>query len=254
VVIAAHLFTAVGDDAHGELLRYVLDAEQVVVTLGASTAPTAVAAASIDASGVATYSFELTWDPQFGDSWPQLNVVHFGSLGSVVGPGAAEVAGVIDRYRDDALITFDPNWRGGAVDGDAREPFEANATRADVVKLSDADAAAIYPGADVDQVAQQILALGPALVIVTRGAGGAAGWTQHTTKQVPGAPAEVVDTVGAGDAFMAAVLSELAEMDRERVTRLSRRELELVLDFASFVAARTCERVGADPPRLSDLF
>jgi len=252
--IATELFTAFADDARGELLLSVLTGEGIVVTRGESAAPTSVAAASLDQSGRASYSFELVWDPGFTGTWPELSALHFGSLGSVISPGAAEVAAVVDRYRGTSLISYDPNWRAGVVDGDPRGVIEANASRADVVKLSDDDAAAIYPGAELESVARTLLGLGPALVIITKGPAGASAWTQKAEKHCGAAAVEVVDTVGAGDAFMATVLSELGGMTREKVAALNKRELELVLEFASFVAGKTCERVGADPPRLAELF
>ncbi|HWC36214.1 MAG TPA: carbohydrate kinase [Mycobacteriales bacterium] len=252
--IAVHLFTAIGNDARGAELRAALSAEAVAVTCGKSSLPTATATASIDGGGRATYSFELGWDPRFDVDWPALDVLHFGSLGAVVQPGAAEVAAVVDRYAGKALISYDPNWRDGVVASDPRVVVETHAARADVVKLSDDDAAKVYPELDSEQVARRLLSLGPALVIVTRGAAGASGWTQQVEKHCAAAAVDVVDTVGAGDAFMATVLSELAGFSRAKVEALNKRELELVLEFASYVAGRTCERAGADPPRLSELF
>ncbi|MGN6474688.1 MAG: carbohydrate kinase family protein [Mycobacteriales bacterium] len=252
--IPTHLLTAVGDDARGKLLRRLLAAEGVDVTQALSLAPTPIATASVDAAGHATYAFELIWDPHFGTDLPVLDALHFGSLGSVIAPGAAEVAAVVDRYRDKALITYDPNWRMGTAIGTPVAFVESNAARSDIVKLSDDDAAAIYPGMTLSEVAKRLLTLGPVLVVITKGAAGAAAWTNKVERHCSAAPAEVIDTVGAGDAFMATLLSELGEMGREKIAALSKREVELVLDFASFVAARTCERVGADPPRLAELF
>jgi fructokinase len=252
--IATELFTATGDDSRGQQLLAALTAEGIVVTRGTTRSPTAVAAATVDATGRATYSFDMTWDPQFGNDWPDLDALHFGSIGSVVAPGAAEVTAVVDGYRGKALISYDPNWRDGLTDVSPRDVVEANAARADVVKLSDDDAVAVYPGADLETVARTLLELGPALVIITKGAAGASAWTAKTEKHCGASPVEVVDTVGAGDAFMATVLSELGGMTRDKVAALNKRELELVLEFASFVAAKCCGRVGADPPRLAELF
>lgn len=248
------LFTSMGDDARGQLLLSRLSAEGVDVTHSRSTVPTSTASASIDAAGQATYAFELTWDPHFDDELPALGALHFGSLGSVVGPGAAEVARIVDTYRGEALISYDPNWRAGVVDGDPRSVVETNAARADIVKLSADDAAFAYPADDLDTVAQNLLALGPALVVITKGAEGASAWTHNVAKHCTATPVDVVDTVGAGDAFMATLLSELGGMSRDQVAALNKRELELVLEFGSFVAGRTCERAGADPPYLADLF
>jgi fructokinase len=168
--------------------------------------------------------------------------------------GDDEVRAIVDRYQGTALITYDPNWRDGLVAGDPRQIADGNVARADVVKLSDDDAAAIYPGVELDDLAHQLLDRGPALVVITKGAAGSSAWTAKNEKHVGAATADVIDTVGAGDAFMATLLSELAEFDRAKVESLNRRELELVLEFSSFVAGKTCERAGADPPYIADLF
>ena len=249
----AHLFTAVGDDERGAALLSQLAAEGVSVGQAKSSAPTGVATASIDADGHATYSFDLDWDPQFAGPWPELDALHFGSLGSVIGPGSAEVSAVVDRYRSTALISYDPNWRNGVVEVEPHAAVEANASRADVVKLSADDAAAIYPDIALEDVAHALLDLGPALVVITKGPNGSSAWTRNTTKHAAAAPAEVVDTVGAGDAFMATLLSELAELQPREGCQAQQRELELVVDFASYVAAKTCERIGADIPRISEI-
>jgi len=252
--ISTELFTVIGADIRGGRLLSVLAAEGIAVTRGTTSSTTAVAAATVDAAGGATYSFDLTWDPQFADSWPELEALHFGSLGAVLSPGAAEVRSIVDRYRGSSLISYDPNWRDGVTDADPRAVVEGNARHADVMKLSADDAAAIYPGAELETVARTLLALGPALIIITKGAEGASAWTHKAEKHCAPAPVEVVDTIGAGDAFMATVLSELGTMNRDRVASLNKRELELVLEFASFVAGKCCGRVGADPPRLAELF
>jgi fructokinase len=252
--IDVRLFTTMGNDERGTALASHLAQEGVVLTRGASAAPTSVARAALDADGRATYDFALGWDPHFGDDLPDLKVLHFGSLGSALQPGADEVRALVDRYRGTSLITYDPNWRDGLAVGDPRQIVDGNVARADVVKLSDDDAAAIYPGVELDDLAHQLLGGGPALVVITKGAAGSSAWTAKNEKHVGAATADVVDTVGAGDAFMATLLSELAELDRAKVETLNRRELELVLEFASFVAGKTCERAGADPPYIADLF
>lgn len=247
------LLTAVGDDERGQALLARLDADGVATARGQAES-TPVARATLDPSGAATYDFDLTWDPQFGNGLPEVDVLHFGSLGAIVTPGADQVRTIVDRYARTSLITYDPNWREGVVDSEPRSLVEANARRCDVVKLSHDDADAIYPGTALEDVAHRLLSLGPALVVITKGAAGASGWTAKTEKHVSSAHVDVADTVGAGDAFMATLLSELAEFERTRVEALSRRELELVLEFSAFVAGKTCERHGADPPRLAELF
>src|SRR5262249_23652265 len=97
-----------------------------------------------------------------------------------------------------------------------------------------------------------LLALGPTLVVVTRGAQGASAVKANAAiVSVSGFPVEVVDTVGAGDTFCGALLARLAQ--RRMVTRatlqnVSSEDLEEVLRFATAAAALNCTRAGANPP------
>jgi fructokinase len=119
------------------------------------------------------------------------------------------------------------------------------------VKLSDEDAAWLFPDDPVEDVARRWLALGPALVVVTCGEHGARGWTADLAESVPVADGDPVrDTVGAGDAFMAGLIWSLSGVD---LVTLSREDLVAALTRAGLVARRTCERVGADPPWQGEL-
>jgi fructokinase len=114
----------------------------------------------------------------------------------------------------------------------------------------------LFPGADAGQLASDWIDAGVALVVVTRGAAGAWAWT--ATHHVSAAPQEidVVDTVGAGDTFQAALLTALAERSLLQPTALrtlTRAAVQEALQFATLAAAITCSRRGADLPRRHDL-
>ena len=143
--------------------------------------------------------------------------------------------------------------------GPARERVERFVAAADVVKVSDEDLAWLAPGTDPAEVAQAWLGLGPALVVVTRGGEGATGICAAGRVDVSAPQIAVVDTVGAGDAFMAGLLDALAGADllggdRPGALRgIPRDALAAAVRRATRVAAITCTRPGADPPTRAEL-
>jgi fructokinase len=145
----------------------------------------------------------------------------------------------------------DPNCHPGAV---ADVPaylarLERVLARADVVKLSEEDLRWLMPGRSLEQAVATLLDGGPACAIVTAGADGAVVvMREGPVVRVPAAPARVIDTIGAGDAFVGALI---AWWSAHRLGRADWSDASAVVDaaqFAVYVAARTCERPGADPP------
>lgn len=254
---SVRLYTAWGADERGRRLAEHLAAAGVRASPGTGGARTSVAIAEVGADGQASYRFDLSWDPgELPALSPEPDVLHFGSLGSLLAPGAAEVSSLVTRYAGRALVSYDPNCRPsitGSVQ-QTRDIVEAHVRHSDLVKASDEDAGWLYPGTPAAEVARRWLALGPGLVVLTRGALGAQAWTARHRVSVPAAAAGLlVDTVGAGDAFMAGLLWALPVCDAPGVSTLPRPDLERALAMAARVAGRTCERAGADPPRLAEL-
>lgn len=257
------LLASYGDDAHGALVGgYLADNGVEVVPATVGTDPTSMARVDIGADGAATYRFDLRWNPSaIEPARPGLLAVHTGSIAAVLEPGATVVASMLTRVRDTATISYDPNVRPQLM-GDpvtARRRVLATVAIADVVKASNEDLAWLYPDVDVTTMAREWLALGPSIVAITRGAGGAFALTRAGTVDVPARSTLVVDTVGAGDAFMAGLLAALADRDllgRERTPQL--RDIGLaatteVIEFATRCAAVVVSRRGADPPTRADL-
>jgi len=188
----------------------------------------------------------------------EAGVLHFGSISLLRGPGAGTIAGLVERLRGRALLSFDPNIRPSLIaDADGYRQILARMFRAaDIVKLSEADARWLAPDRPADDVAAEVLAQGPALVIVTHGARGASAQTAAVKAQVAAPRVRVVDTVGAGDAFTAGLLCDLGRRDaltRAAVDRLREADLGAALRFAAAAAALTCTREGADPPRRREI-
>nr|WP_230977499.1 carbohydrate kinase [Georgenia yuyongxinii] len=252
-----------GADAHGSVLRSHLELENVRLSAASARAShTSTARARLDEAGGATYVFDLEWAPPAPEPVVQPIVVHTGSIAAVLEPGAATVAETITRFRDTATISLDPNIRP-ALMGEStatRTLVEALVVQSDVVKVSDEDLAWLVPDADPLAVARQWARSGPAIVVVTQGAGGAWAVTAGGLElDVAAVPAEVVDSVGAGDSFSAGLIDGLwaagllGADHRAALAQIDAGTLQRVLDQAARIAAITVSREGANPPTRAEL-
>jgi fructokinase len=180
--------------------------------------------------------------------------LHVGSTTLVHDQGAAETLALIAAAKPRATIAFDPNCRPNLVrDRDAyRARIDGFAEGADIVKMSDVDFNYLYGDDAHAAKAAALLSRGPRLVVITRGNHGAQAWQQGAGMiEVPAPKIEVVDTIGAGDSFQAALLFALRELGciaREELRTASPDDLRRALSFACACAAVTCTRAGADPP------
>jgi fructokinase len=261
--VPATLHSSFGADAHGVTIAQHLEASGVTVTpTTVHDGPTSVALATIAPDGAATYTFSIEWDPASLDVAPAgVELVHVGSIGAALEPGATLVERLVAQSRPSATISFDPNVRPqlmGSADA-ARPRIERLVALADVVKASDEDLAWLYPDAAVAEVTDRWLALGPALVVVTHGSDGADALTTSGRIRVLAPPTEVADTIGAGDSFMAGLLAALSDRGllgadrRDALRELPASDVREVVDFAARCAAITVSRPGADPPTREDL-
>ncbi|WP_426311269.1 carbohydrate kinase family protein [Cellulosimicrobium sp. E-16] len=259
----ARLATWLGPDERGDAIRAWLDDSAVTLAPGSTDADrTSVATAHLDAHGAATYEFDLEWRVPAGTA-PAAGTlaVHTGSIAAVLEPGASDVRALVAAARDTATITYDPNARPALMGdpADALARIEALVDLADVVKVSDEDVAWLVPGADPVAVAHRWLALGPALVVVTFGGEGAVAVTAAGEQRVAAPRVSVVDTVGAGDSFMGALVDGLWDAGllgadrREALRAIDAATLAALLERCAAVAAVTVSRAGANPPRRAEL-
>ncbi|WP_190226616.1 carbohydrate kinase family protein, partial [Streptomyces hydrogenans] len=221
----ATLLTQLADDPSGRLIAAHLTGAGVRLAIGGVPARTPSAVVTLDGRGQAAYAFDIAWTltAEEPPATPEpVRHVHLGSIAAVTEPGAATVLALTGRLRPAATVSYDPNVRPALMGehGPAVARVERCVALADLVKASDEDLAWLYPGEPVEAVAARWLALGPAVVLVTRGGDGALAVTREHTVAA-GAPAvAVVDTVGAGDSFMSAVLDALAGRDRAALAAL----------------------------------
>lgn len=257
------LTTHIGPDARGAQIRQALETDAVDFTAGSTRAErTSTARAVLGEDGSASYTFDLAWDIPDHVPLRAPSHVHVGSIGATLEPGASKVAEVVARRQEEATISYDPNTRPHimAAAEQTRPVVEALVARADVVKASEEDLVWLAPGTEPERLAGQWLELGAALVVVTRGDQGAWAWAaQGGQVEVPARQVSVVDTVGAGDAFMAGLLDGLRRAGligarhRQALREASSDTLRAMLERAGDVAALTVARAGANPPTAAEL-
>ncbi|NYE36963.1 fructokinase [Nocardioides cavernae] len=256
------LVTLLGDDDRGALVRAWLEASGVaVLAQRTGSGRTSSAVVTLDDAGAASYAFDLDWDlPAVPDE--ECDVLHVGSIATVLEPGADAVLQAFRTHRGRALLSLDPNARP-AITPDRAGPVarvEELVGLADVVKVSDEDLHWLHPDDDPVATATRWAGRGPGLVVVTRGADGAvAVRPDGTVLEVPGVPVAVADTVGAGDTFSGVLVDALLGLGvggagaGDALRALSDRDVLDAVSTAAIGAAINVSRPGADPPTRAEL-
>jgi fructokinase len=246
-------------DVFGKQMAGLLAAEGASLAL-ASTGPepTTIAIADVDSQGFAEYEFlvEGTSAPNLTlemvpDELPaDADALYVGTLGLVLEPMAFTLAELVSRERGRRVVMLDPNIRVGLIpDSEYRERLQTAISQSTIVKASEADLAWIYPKVGYETAAARIRDEGVSMVVVTLGARGAYGSHRDIRLHVDAPHVEVVDTIGAGDAFGAALLAWLHDHAAIRPDLcLESGEFKAALGFACLAGAITCTRAGADPP------
>lgn len=258
---AAQFVGRFGSDEYGRMLAKHLAGNSVLVPLPPDGIPTSVATARLDEDGGASYLFDLHWElPGLDAALPKLldgtSLVHTGSIAAMLQPGADAVLHAVEKAHPQATISYDPNCRPTLVNdvAYARSQAEKFVRLADVVKASDEDLQWLYPHTDPRESARRWLQLGPAVVVVTHGADGPWGVCADGDIQVPAVSVRVADTVGAGDSFMAALISGVVDREldgaqrRPELRAIRVEQLADMLRYAAAAAAVTVSRAGANPP------
>lgn len=253
-------FTGLSDDMMGDILRNTLRESAVDYSYCATLSrPTTVAFVKL-VDGHATYAFydegtagrmiteaEL---PALGDDCEAL---HFGAISLIPEPCGSTYEALLKREHGKRVISLDPNIRPGFIkDKDAHMGrIRRMADMADIVKFSDEDLAWFGLDGDEETLARHWLHHGAKLVVVTRGAQGAVGYTANHKVTVPSERVSVVDTVGAGDTFDAGVLASLKMQNlltKQQVAKLDEDQIAKALALGARAAAVTVSRAGANPP------
>jgi fructokinase len=254
----------ISNDGFGARLRAELCADGVIADgLVATDAPTTLALAELDDAGVARYRFYAD-----GTSAPGLTleeatralphdaaVLYVGTLGLVFEPLATTLETLVARAGADTLVALDPNCRPTTIADPAayRGRLDRLLLRTDIMKASEEDLHWLDPDTPPVDVARALIAPGHGTALLTLGGEGALVVTADDTIEVAAPAVDVVDTIGAGDAFMGAFLAWWRSRGLGRAELADTPRVADAAAFACRVAAITCSRAGADPPRLSEL-
>ncbi len=248
-------------DNHGVNARKKLERDGVGLALSmVSDLPTCTATVDLDSidgaryefliNGTATFDFHASWMPDPSVLKP--SVLHIGTLATIIEPGARVLFDWAMRVGEYAPIIFDPNVRPSVMS--ERTMYSASVEKwvsiSSIVKVSDEDIKWLYPDESLDEVAHRWIEQGVNCVIVTRGARGLIGFTEHGFEEVDGEKVVVIDTVGAGDTVGAIIVEGVIE---HSVAGLQGHELNALLHKAAIAAGITCSRAGAEPPRRHEL-
>ena len=253
----SHFLVRLGGDAFGRQLERYLQDNGVATDVAIKTGePTSVAVVSLDAEGRATYTFHFQETSDFGwraGEFPELREndwLHFGSIGTISGPGARAVLNFVRSTP--ASLSYDINVRPSVL-SDRVEYFQrveqliaAVGASGGIVKASDEDICWLVDDPDPLPYAEAwCIEYGLALCIVTLGPDGAVAIKPDGRQfRVPGHAVELVDTVGAGDTFMAGFLASYAKRPDD---------VERALRWGAGASALVCSRQGANPPTRAEL-
>lgn len=269
--VPARLLARIADDMLGRRIRTHLADNGVALDHAVTaTEQTSMAMVTVAPDGVPSYDFRVSGTADWQWSAAELAhaldgpvvALHSGSLALTTPPGAAVLRDLLIRASTGATISYDPNCRPllmGAPTDVLAGVHDVLAV-ADVVKVSVEDLEWLCPDSTPEAVLEDWLGRGPSVVAVTLGGDGVlAGTAGGLRTRRPGVPVAVVDTVGAGDTFSAALLAGLRRLGllgaaaRPALGVIDAEALDDVLDDAALAAAITCSRRGADPPTTAEL-
>ena len=262
----AALFTSLSIDPLGRRLEQTLREEGVGTSFIVDKQnPTTLAFVGLESRGVPHYKFYgheaadcSVREEDLPDLPQSVTAMHFGSYSLVVEPTGSSMLQLARRYREEKLVSLDPNPRLN-VEPDVnrwRQCVESFSEIADLIKVSDEDLGVLFPGESIDTAITRWSERGAQLIVVTRGSNGALVSFQGKVFEASGCPVEVVDTVGAGDSFQAGLLcglEELGKATKSGLSEVSEDECRRIVAFAMAAAAITCTRRGADLPHRSDM-
>jgi fructokinase len=264
--VAAGFVGGISSDMFGRMIADHAAASSVELRYTARSAHQSTLAFVRSVGGEPQYAFydqgtaSRNWSYRAGSiPFGEIAAVHVGSTTLIDEGGAAHALAMVNEARRSTTISFDPNCRPDLVHdktGYVARMAEFAAV-ADIIRMSDVDFDYLYGDDGYAGRARSMIAAGASLVVVTRGARGVQAWHREAGAVAAEAPkVNVVDTVGAGDSFQAALLyalHALGRIERDALKRTSAGELHRALSFASICAAITCGRAGADPPRHAEL-
>lgn len=259
--ISTQFIDGISTDKYGQMALKQLHKDGVLLDfVKFSDKPTCLAIVSLNEAGGASYEFviEGTATFDFSPLWlpdPAANkpsLLHIGTLVTAIEPAASVLYEWAKQVAKVSPIVFDPNIRPAVMSDRAEyvKQVERWVSISSSVKVSDDDIYWLYPGVELDLVANQWLSIGPELVVVTFGDKGLSGYRKNEKVVVEAKKVVVADTVGAGDTVGAILVEAIIEDGLDKLTGM---RLSVMLDRAAKAAAITVSRTGALPPSKAEI-
>ena len=259
--IDTQFIDGISTDKYGQMALKQLHKDGVLLDfVKFSDKPTCLAIVSLNEAGgasyefviegTATFDFSATWLPDPVTNKPSL--LHIGTLVTAIEPAASVLFDWAKQVANVSPIVFDPNIRPAVMSDRAEyvKQVERWVSISSAVKVSDDDIYWLYPGVELDQVANKWLAMGPELVVVTFGDKGLTGYRKNEKVAVDAKQVVVADTVGAGDTVGAILVEAIIEDGLDKLTGM---RLSVMLERAAKAAAITVSRTGALPPSKAEI-
>ena len=259
--IDTQFIDGISTDKYGQMALKQLHKDGVLLDfVKFSDKPTCLAIVSLNKQGVASYEFVIdgtatfdfsaTWLPEPSANKPSL--LHIGTLVTAIEPAASVLFEWAKKVAKISPIVFDPNIRPAVMSDRAEyvKQVERWVSISSSVKVSDDDIYWLYPGVELDLVANKWLLMGPELVVVTFGDKGLTGYRKNEKVAVDAKKVVVADTVGAGDTVGAILVEAMIEDGLDKLTGI---RLSVMLDRAAKAAAITVSRTGALPPSKAEI-
>jgi fructokinase len=248
----------VGADPFGKHLIEVLNSFQVDTTevLTDQDQFTTFAFVSLMENGERDFYFNRGADRMLSEAdisninVKDFGIAHFGSATAFLpGPLQSAYTYLLNKAKSENLfISFDPNYRQLLFGNNHPEFIKRSwefIKAADFFKVSDEEALLITETATIEEAAKVFFNNSPAVFAITLGKEGTLlGW-KNKTSIIPSIPIQPVDTTGAGDAFVGAVLYQLAHSSKSEIEQLQEEDWKSIFNKANKAGARTCEYMGA---------
>jgi len=263
--IPVGFFTGLSTDFYGEMLRETLTASKVTLDyIKFSDLPTTLAFVRL-VDGHASYLFydentagRMLYEADLPAIGPDIEAMHFSCISLIPEPCGSTYEALMRREQANRVMMFDPNIRKNFIKDKPAHlaRMKRMLAMADIVKLSDEDLDWFGETGSTAEIAARWLAMGPKLMVVTKGADGLVAFSKDHSVTVPAEQVTVVDTVGAGDTINAGILGSLRDqglLSKDAIARLTADQIRQVLAFSAKCAAITVSRAGANPPLRSEL-
>lgn len=263
--IPVGFFTGISTDFFGVMLRDTLTASNVDLGyVKFSDLPTTLAFVRL-VDGHATYLFydentagRMLYEADLPAIGPDIEAMHFSCISLIPEPCGSTYEALMRRERTNRVMMFDPNIRKNFIKDKPAHlaRMKRMLAMADIVKLSDEDLDWFGETGSTAEIALRWLAMGPKLMVVTKGANGLVAFSKDHSVSVPAEKVTVVDTVGAGDTINAGVLGSLRDqglLTKTAIAKLTEDQIRQVLTFSAKCAAITVSRAGANPPTRAEM-